>query len=370
MSFIDVVRSVKIEETARGKQVGGIFDLPSSQESVKRWHIEYDLGRPWSVGLIVGPSGAGKSSIAKDIFQDDLVEGWDWPATKPVVDGFPDNMDIQEITMLLSSVGFSSPPSWLKPFHVLSNGEKFRAELARTLAEKPEMGVVDEFTSVIDRKVAKIGSAAIQKTVRRRGGQFVAVGCHYDVIDWLDPDWILEPHIEKFRWRSLRGRPKINAKIERCHRDAWGMFHQHHYLTSSINNAARCWVMTIDGEPAAFSSVIPHMGKRGVWRGHRTVCLPDYQGVGIGMKMADWVASIVTATGREYRTSTTAPSLMRARRASPNWEVLHWPKIKDAFRSNIEGAGRDFRGRLIASFRYQGAPFPDAEMAHRIWDLK
>jgi ABC-type Mn2+/Zn2+ transport system ATPase subunit len=83
-----------------------------------------------------------------------------------------------EITALLSSVGFSSPPSWLKPFHVLSNGEQFRVTLARILAEAPELAVVDEFTSVVDRTVAQIGSHALAKTVRAGNRCFVAVSAH------------------------------------------------------------------------------------------------------------------------------------------------------------------------------------------------
>ena len=60
---------------------------------------------------------------------------------------------------------------WLRPFHVLSNGEQFRATIARALAESAkgrELVVIDEFTSVVDRTVAQIGSAAIAKTIRRR----------------------------------------------------------------------------------------------------------------------------------------------------------------------------------------------------------
>ena len=66
--------------------------------------------------------------------------------------------------------------------------------MAHTLAEKPRLAVVDEFTSVVDRTVAQIGSAALVRAVRRRNQKFVAVTCHYDVIDWLDPDWVFQPH--------------------------------------------------------------------------------------------------------------------------------------------------------------------------------
>lgn len=180
-----------------------MFDLAPTAKSHKEWHIDYDLDFDWHVGLIVGPSGAGKSTVAREMFGDRMRDGWPWPKDKCVIDGFPDSMSIQEITGLMSSVGFSSPPSWLRPFHTLSNGEQFRVSLARTLAECKDIAVVDEFTSVIDRKVAKIGSAAVAKAVRRSGRKFVAVGCHYDVIEWLDPDWVMEPHNATFVRRHL-----------------------------------------------------------------------------------------------------------------------------------------------------------------------
>lgn len=43
---------------------------------------------------------------------------------------------IKEITGLFTAVGFSSPPSWARPYRVLSNGEQFRCDLA------PALGVV------------------------------------------------------------------------------------------------------------------------------------------------------------------------------------------------------------------------------------
>src|SRR5690606_28713055 len=107
---------------------------------------------------------------------------------KSVVDAFPRGMSISDVTQLLSAVGFSSPPSWLRPFRCLSNGEQFRATLARTLAKPDKLVAVDEFTSVVGRDAARFGALAVAKTVRRQGRQFVAATCHDDVEAWLQPD--------------------------------------------------------------------------------------------------------------------------------------------------------------------------------------
>lgn len=146
----------------------------------------------------------------------------------------------------------------------------------------------------------------------------------------------------------------------------WRLFAPHHYLTGSINKSARCYAMFVDGEPAAFSSVIAHMGRKGTWRGHRIVCLPDYQGVGIGMRITEHTASVVAGMGMEYRVTTTHPALMHAWARSPKWKVAHWPTIMDAFKQH-DFAGRETDAhRLQASFVYVG-PTLDRDTAQAFW---
>ena len=154
-----VTRTTKIDRSPRVRQVEGMFDLPKKSTQTRTWDVKLELPPEWSVGLIVGPSGSGKTTLAREWFGDKLVGAWKWPAEKAVVDGFPKALSVQEVTGLLSAVGFSSPPGWVKPYAVLSNGEKFRVDVARTLAESPDLAVIDEFTSVVDRTVAKVGSA-------------------------------------------------------------------------------------------------------------------------------------------------------------------------------------------------------------------
>ena len=101
------------------------------------------------------------------------------------------NASVNEITRMFYAVGFGSVPSWLKPYSVLSNGEKMRVDLARALLEK-DFVVFDEFTSVVDRTVAKTACIAINKAVKRTEKKFVAVSCHYDILEWLCPDWVFD----------------------------------------------------------------------------------------------------------------------------------------------------------------------------------
>ena len=124
-----------------------------------------DLSGDWNIGVVVGASGSGKTSIGKQIFGDNKIVNLSkgWSDNKPIIDDIAPDGDFNTVTGLLASVGLGDVPAWLRPFCVLSNGEQFRAGLARLICDKPDEVVVDEFTSVIDRQVAKIGAQELTK---------------------------------------------------------------------------------------------------------------------------------------------------------------------------------------------------------------
>ena len=122
----------------------------------------------------MGRSGSGKTSIAKQLFPEAYVRGFEYKS-KCVLDDFPEGLETGEITRALCSVGFASPPDWLKAYSCLSQGEKMRVDIARALCLDEPLIVFDEFTSVVDREVAKVSAFAISKAVRRSKKRFVAV---------------------------------------------------------------------------------------------------------------------------------------------------------------------------------------------------
>jgi hypothetical protein len=362
-----ITRTVSIARTPRVVQVEGIFDLPAAKRSDREWVLDLDLDFPWHIGLIVGPSGSGKSTIAGEVFGPAVIAGWYWPADQALVDGFPAAMSPSEITGLLSSVGLSSPPSWLKPFRVLSTGEQFRATLARTLAEAPALAVVDEFTSVVDRTVAHVGSAALANAVRSSGRRFVAVTCHYDVEEWLQPDWTYDVGSGEFARRALRRRPDIQLRVRRSHTGEWPRFRDHHYLSGDLHRAAGCFVAEVDGQPAAFVGVLHSVGRKSFWREHRCVCLPDFQGVGIGNAVSAFVASLYAAKGKSYRSTTSHPAMVAHRCRSPLWRLRSAPMLHgvdgSTDRQLPQFAQTRAIDRLTASFQYVGPARPDEAKA-------
>src|SRR5262245_25290701 len=149
----ELVREAAIEPTPRVHQIRGLFDLPVEGRSRQCWTVELPIEeKPWHVGLIVGPSGSGKTTLARSLFSESLKarEADKWPETKSILDGFQEGVSVTAIVEVLSSVGFSSPPAWLRPFRCLSTGEQFRVELARMLLGDAAPIVCDEYTSVVD----------------------------------------------------------------------------------------------------------------------------------------------------------------------------------------------------------------------------
>ena len=194
----DFVNSWSEPDSFRAQSVVGSFTL-NDVKLQKRFKGSLQIdGDDWQIGIIVGRSGSGKSSIAKRLFPEAYILGFEY-SHKCILDDFPDGMQTGEITRLLCSVGFASPPDWLKAYSCLSQGEKMRVDIARALCLDQKLIVFDEFTSVVDREVAKVSAYAISKAVRRqKGKRFVAVTCHYDVVDWLEPDWVFNTDTMEF----------------------------------------------------------------------------------------------------------------------------------------------------------------------------
>jgi ABC-type ATPase involved in cell division len=325
---VDVRVSTLISKSLRARQLAAMFDVPEHDESERRWQGEVPLQErlDWNVGLIVGPSGAGKSTVARELFGREIVPSWE---ALSVIDDFAEHVSMDEIAASCQAVGFNTIPAWLRPYAVLSTGERFRVELARRMIESPADRplLVDEFTSVVDRQVAKIGAHAVQKWVRRNARQFVAVSCHYDIVDWLRPDWVLEPATMTFRWESLRPRPSLAYSIERVPYSAWQLFAPFHYLTAHLHRAARCFVLFVDDEPAAFAGVLhrPHARTANVKGLSRLVTLPDWQGLGLAFVLSDALGAAYKRRGQRFHTYPAHPALIHGYDRSPMYVMTSPP---------------------------------------------
>lgn len=199
MQHFSIDKKNEVDKTFRVSKVMADFDV-DPKHSNEHFEGDFDLPEKWNVGIIVGKSGTGKTTIAKDMFGEELISGFEYK-NKSVIDDMPKNKSVEDISRAFYSVGFGSVSSWLKPYSVLSNGEKMRVDIARSILEK-DFIVFDEFTSVVDRQVAKVASMAVSKAIRKQDKKFIAVTCHYDVIDYLEPDWIFNTDTMTFSFTT------------------------------------------------------------------------------------------------------------------------------------------------------------------------
>lgn len=369
---VEVHHNVEDYNSYRAARVKSLFNA----ENGCKFDLIADMdleGLDWSVGVIVGPSGSGKTSLGRQIFGEDLIHDYSkgWNKDRPIVDDIAPGGDFDTVTGALANVGLGTVPTWLRPFHVLSNGEQFRAGLARLICDKPEKVVVDEFTSVVDRQIAQIGSQAFQKAWRRenKGGQVVLLTPHYDVLDWLEPDWVFDTRTGQFDRGRLRRRPKFELEIRKVDASYWPHFKPHYYLDLPMPPASEFFIGTVNGELACHLAVSPFFQAK-AYRATRLVTMPEWQGAGVGFRFLEWVSQYhLEGGGRNGHKfpvlfHTSHPQLCGALRRSPKWvqksanlyggnKAKSKKSIKQAD-TGINGTGYGGHFRAVQGFKYIG----------------
>ena len=321
MPSFDIIRQSDFQESFRVASVKGQFDL-----NIEKIKEQFTGQLPienldWNVGVIYGASGTGKSTIAKELFSEHYIKEFQY-SDKPIIEEMPKEYSVKDITKIFNSVGFATVWSWLKPYSVLSTGEKMRVDLARAILEDRDLIVFDEFTSVVNREVAMAGSFALQKAIRKMQKKFIAVSCHKDILEWLEPDWTFCTDNMQFEiTRGLLRRPEIKIEIYE-QKGMWEIFRKYHYLSTQLNSASRQFVGYIQDEPVAFISVLhfPHPHIKNMKKVHRLVTLPDYQGLGIGKRLLNAVAKMYHDC--RFTITTSTPTLAMALRNESHWKCI------------------------------------------------
>ena len=312
----------KINNDKYTEYVYEAFDIQNKEESnvIVEANLEH-LPKDWNIGVVYGGSGTGKTTILKNYFKKEMDKSY-FDNSKSLISNF-DWLEPKDATFLLSAMGLSSVPTWLRPFNTLSNGEQYRANLAYIVgsAKNDEVILIDEYTSVVDRDVAKAMSNALQKYIRRTNKRIVLASCHFDIMEWLQPDWIYSPSKGRLEIAPSLRQPKIELQIFRCRYETWKLFKHNHYLTEDLNKAAKCYVALFNDKPIAFMAILPFPSGviQNGYRISRVVVLPDFQGLGIGFKFCNWFGQVYKNDKKIMYIKTSNPALWSVFNNSNNW---------------------------------------------------
>lgn len=292
------------------------FDYQPQEAKFYPWMMP-PLPSKFGIGLIVGGSGTGKSILLREFGE---IHQPHWNPEVSIAGHFP---DYELATESFYAVGLSSVPTWTKPYHVLSNGEKFRADLSRQIGNGQ---VVDEFTSVVDRTVAKATSRTLRKFVEQKEVKnLVLASCHHDIVSWLEPDWIIDTDAGMYciQPKECLHREPLVAEIYQVKHTMWQYFMEHHYLTTDLNTSATCFLAVVNGQPAGFSAILyfPSGTIKNAYRESRIVVKPDFQGLGLGTRLSDWGAKYFTDAGYRFFGRTAHARLGEYREFSPLWKA-------------------------------------------------
>jgi len=178
------------------------------------------------------------------------------------------------------------------------------------------------------------------------------------------PDWVFNTDTMTFSTKDLeeqkKNRPKINLDIfeTKFKREYWAMFRKYHYLSHNFNTAAHVFVGFANGQLCAFSAVLPlpHPSAKNIWKFHRTVVFPDYQGVGIASAMQARIADLFLGQGKRITTVTSNRAMIASMQKDKRWICGHIGRLKTY---SATGCMNNYRtnesaNRITASFEYVG----------------
>lgn len=345
-------------------------DLDVTKKLTHKLEINADITTHYNVGLIIGASGSGKTTLAEKIYGKDAFDTL-LNLSKPVIEQFPEGMSYDECVHALTGIGLSQVPCWLKPAGALSNGQKARAEAALQMCSDKKVVVIDEFTSVVDRNVAKVMAHCVQKFARKYEKQIVLISCHYDVVDWLNPDWVIDCNNaeyinRRYLWRSFERPEQINFEIAECSRASWGNFSKYHYLSEKMPGGhVEMFGLYLNGQQIGFNCFANYVPwKKGskkpkAMHFNRLVVHPDYVGLGLGVKFLDITTKIMSKKGYAVFGKFSSIPVYKSLAKSKAWKLIsiHNNTGSASFKTgpNMKRQGGFRQKTRTFSFEYVGA---------------
>ena len=317
---------VDMPQSEHTKHVAKIGDFAHDFElTYPQW--ELNLPSDWKIIAIVGQSGTGKTGLLNSLKTHQI----DYPQwnDRPIIEHIHKSPKLA--CKWLGSVGLNTMPTWLKQYSVLSMGERYRAMASYLLARYDEL-YFDEYTSTLDRDSAMALSTSLHKTINRENKRLIVATCHRDIIEHLKPCYVIDLDKEQaFFTRGLHRQGSKTIELVECHRSYWKYFAPHHYLTGDIPNHTQTFLVRWKetGKIIGFTSchTLPSGTMTDAYIGSRTVCLPQFQGMGMGIKINELLAQYKVGQGKRYFVKTSHPVVGEYHERSSNWRPTSKNKV-------------------------------------------
>lgn len=322
MQRFTVELSSEPSNSFRAQKAANSLDINTAEKLTHWLSVEADIKTPFNVGLILGNSGSGKTTLARKMFGEDCFRSL-LTSDKPIIDQLPKHMTYDDCANALLSIGLTSVPCWIRPVKTLSNGQRARAEAVLALCGEG-ITVIDEWTSLVDRTVAKVMSHCVSKYIAKTNKSIVLVSCHEDVAAWLQPDWIIDCNTGEFR-RLVRplSREELVFEVRECDKRTWKYFSKYHYLSSTLPGGRNQYFGLYHGNNQigfqCYTAYLP--GEPNIKYSNRVVIHPDYCGFGLGMKFINATAKEMHNRGYEVRATFSSVPLHKARSNDPRWHL-------------------------------------------------
>jgi ABC-type ATPase with predicted acetyltransferase domain len=170
-----------------------MFGLTADRLTEKHFYHDCRLEiNDGDIVYITGPSGAGKSILLRELERSvpasDSVNlaRIELPSDRTLIDCI--DGDLLTSLRTLSTTGLNDVFCVLNHPRNLSEGQKYRFQLAMALAAEKKFVFADEFCSNLDRITAAVISYNLHKFAKQTGVTFILASSHDDILLDLAPD--------------------------------------------------------------------------------------------------------------------------------------------------------------------------------------
>jgi|TARA_R100001594_G_scaffold120509_2_gene156115 energy-coupling factor transporter ATP-binding protein EcfA2 len=362
---IEVILKSDVNNNFRCQVAANSLDIDIHKKSVHHLKINnVKLPNKWNIGLVYGNSGSGKTTMIKHLFGKDIFDVKLNPE-EPIINQLPDDLSYEDCATLLNGIGLNSVPCWIRPLKTLSNGQKARAEAVYLMTQNKDIVFIDEWTSVVDRVVARAMSVCLYKYAKKNNKKIVLCSCHYDILEWLNPDWMIDCNKQEFILPKsedffFKERDKLKFDIKECPKESWKYFSKYHYLSDQLPYGKvffyGLFYNNIQIGFQCFANYTPHKkGTKIIFHSNRTVIHPDYNGLGLGLKLVNETTKLMLQKiDCRIMAKFSAIPMYKSRLKDKNWRYLGSKRMMGQYKigGNMTRS-TGFRDKGIKTFHFE-----------------